>query len=333
MSLASDPAIAELREQLSGTSGPQYWRSLEESAATETFRELVARRYPAHLSFWDEPSSRRKFLKLMGASLALAGLQGCWRDPEEAIVPYVRQPEKIVAGVPLEFATARILDGYANGLVVQSHMGRPTKIEGNPDHPASLGATDLFAQASLLGMYDPDRSQTVYNAAQISTWNAFLTDLKPRLEALRGKQGKGLAILTETVTSPTMAAQLEQLATMYPEMQRFQYQAVSDDNVRAGHRRALGRDAAIRYDFTQAEVILSLDADFLCTGPAAVRYAHDFMEKRTPPVDPQAEWKMNRLYMAESSVTATGSKADHRLPATPRGIQFLARAVRLPFQM
>src|SRR5262245_54071274 len=141
--------------------GRDYWRSLEELAESEEFTRLLQQEFPRHASEWKASADRREFLKLMGASLALAGLSACTRQPNEAIVPYVRQPEDVVPGRPLFFATATTLAGAASGVLVESHEGRPTKIEGNPDHPASLGATDVFSQASVLSLYDPDRSQTL----------------------------------------------------------------------------------------------------------------------------------------------------------------------------
>src|SRR5437773_6011099 len=166
-------------------SGKEYWRSLEELADTEEFQELLHREFPQNASEFNDPLGRRKFLKLMGASFALAGLTACTRQPAEYIAPYVRQPEELVPGKPVFFATAMPLDGFATGLIVESHEGRPTKIEGNKDHPASLGATDVFSQASVLGLYDPDRSQTLTFLGDIVTWSAFLGAVKPAMDAQR----------------------------------------------------------------------------------------------------------------------------------------------------
>ena len=204
-----DPQIAVLREQLTQRKGKRFWRSLAELADTEEFRQYLRQEFPDQADVWVEADngSRRTFLKLMGASLALAGIGGCTRQPAEKIVPYVSQPEQIVPGKPLLFATAMTLGGYATGLLVESHMGRPTKIEGNPEHPASLGATDVFSQAATLTLYDPDRSQTVKRNKQISTWDTLLTESTPRLDRLRAAQGEGLRILTQTVSSPTNTLQ------------------------------------------------------------------------------------------------------------------------------
>lgn len=141
--------LASVRARLGAMRGQRYWRSLEELAETEAFQEFLHREFPHGASEWTDPVGRRAFLRLMGASLALAGLGACTRQPAEKILPYVRAPEQVVPGKPLFFATAMTLGGIASGVLAESHMGRPTKIEGNPGHPASLGATDLFAQASI----------------------------------------------------------------------------------------------------------------------------------------------------------------------------------------
>ncbi len=213
--------LSTIRRRLGTSSGPEYWRCLEELADTAEFKEFVSREIPRHAAAWIEAMDRREFLKLMGASLALAGLSGCLSSapapPDEKVVPYVNQPEAIVPGKPLYFATAMPLQGFARGVLVESHMGRPTKVEGNPSHPASLGATDAITQASVLGLYDPDRSHVISNAGRISTWDRFFSALNAELEAQRLSQGAGLRILTETVTSPTLAQQLKDLLGKFPK--------------------------------------------------------------------------------------------------------------------
>ena len=202
-----------LRNRLAVPDERPMWRSLDELSESAEFFDYLHREFPRQASEWVDPASRRDFLKLMAASLGLAGvgLSGCIRQPDEKIVPYVRQPEDAIPGKPQYFATCNTLGGYATGLLVESHLGRPTKIEGNPEHPASLGATDVFAQASILGLYDPDRSQTTIHNGRIGTWGDFLTTITSQLPDLRTQQGKGLAILTETVPSPTLADQLNSL--------------------------------------------------------------------------------------------------------------------------
>ena len=209
--------LAAVRTRLQEARGPEYWRSLDELAGTPEFQELLHREFPQGASELTDPVSRRTFLKLMGASLALAGVTACTRQPAEKIVPYVRQPEEIVPGKPLFFATAMPLGGYATPLLVESHEGRPTKIEGNPDHPVSRGATDVFAQASILGLYDPDRSQTLTDRGDIRPWGAFLTRDQGRGGRPSARSGgEGIRLLTGSVTSPTLADQLQAAAGRVP---------------------------------------------------------------------------------------------------------------------
>jgi MoCo/4Fe-4S cofactor protein with predicted Tat translocation signal len=305
--------------------GRQYWRGLEELAETEEFREFLGREFPRQASEWINSMSRRNFLKLMGASLALAGLTACSGRPPEKIVPYVRAPEEVVAGKPLFFATAMSLGGYAAGVLVQSYLGRPTKIEGNPDHPASLGATDAFAQASILTLYDPDRSKAITQMGAVSSWEAFLNELQPALERQRASGGAGLRILTETITSPTLISQLQALLTDFPSATWHQYEPISRDHVYAGAQLAFGEPVEPVYRFDQADVILSLEADFLLTSPGRVRYARDFASRRR--VTESEPANLNRLYVIESTPTITGAVADHRLPLKASQIESFARAI------
>jgi molybdopterin-containing oxidoreductase family iron-sulfur binding subunit len=271
----------------------------------------------------EDDLSRREFLSWIAASVAVAGLTGCAAAPPEKIVPYVRQPEELLPGKPLFFATAIDTPGYGIGVLVESHEGRPTKVEGNPDHPASLGATDIFTQASLLTLYDPDRAQTVTKAGQISTWDAFITELRPKLDAFQ-TNGQGLRILTETVTSPTMAGLLRQFLAKYPGAQWHQYEPINRDNVRAGARLAFGRYVDTQYRFDDADVILSLDSDFLTWQPGNLHYVREFAGRRK--VLP-GEANMNRLYVVESTPTITGAMADHRFPMRSSDIYSVASAL------
>ena len=336
--------------------GKEYWRSLEELAQTEGFRELVEREFPHQASALADPISRRRFLMLMGASLALAGLTGCGTSPapSERIVPYVHTPEGTIAGRPLYFATAMSLAGDVQGLLIESHEGRPTKVEGNPDHPANpqpseaekqrtdrqrtekspvssiplcFGPTDLFAQASLHTLYDPDRSQSVTHLGNLSTWDDFVGDLRSELQ--RPGTGPKLRILTETVVSPTLNNQLETLLHKYPTAQWHRYEPVGSDNSRAGARLTFGEDLQVRYRVDQANVILSLDADFLTAGSGHVRHMRDFSDRRRVRSE-QAQPKMNRLYVVESTPSSTGALADHRLPLRSSDVETLARALAGP---
>ena len=316
MSGHRDLDLASIRASLAGASGPEYWRSLEELANTDAFQDYLHREFPEQASEFTDPVGRRQFLRLMGASLALAGVTACTRQPAEVVVPYVRAPEEIVPGRPLFFATAVTLGGYATGVLVESHEGRPTKIEGNPGHPASLGATDLFAQAQILALYDPDRSQTLKQQGDIRTWSAFLGALRGVVEAKRGTQGAGLRILTATVTSPTLARQMAEFLAAFPAAKWHQYEAAGRDNVRAGAQLAYGAVVDTRYAFDKARVVVSLDADFLGTMPGSVRYIRDFAAARRV----RGETKeMSRLYAVESAAGNTGAKADHRVAAAPVG--------------
>jgi len=270
----------------------------------------------------DDDLSRRDFLSLMAASMALAA--GCKAEPPEKIVPYVRPPEELLPGTPLYFATAIPASGYAIGLIVESHEGRPIKVEGNPDHPASLGATDVFAQASLLTLYDPERAQTVTHTGQIATWDGFITDLMPKLDRFR-LNGEGLRILTETVTSPTFAALMNQVLAAYPGSRWHQYEPVNRDNARAASRMTFGRYVDIQYQFDKADLIVALDSDFLSTEPGKLRYAREFARRRK--IAPGGT-TMNRLYVAESMPTITGAMADHRFPMRSSDVRtFLSGAI------
>lgn len=316
--------LEEIRRRLNGKQGKQYWRCLEELAETPAFQQFVENEFAPGVVDYSSGVSRRNFLKFMGASLALAGLNACTRQPVEKIFPYVQPPEQLVPGKPVYFATAMLQRGFAQGLLAESHMGRPTKIEGNPEHPASLGATDIFAQASVLTLYDPDRAQVVTRAGRVSTWEAFLSEFNLKLEALRQKQGAGLRVLTETVTSPTLADQLQRMRAAFPAAKWHQYEPTSRDHARAGAVLAFGEMVETHYRFDRAAVILALDADFLIDHPNSVRYAREFSSRRRV-VD--GEQKMNRLYMIESTPTLTGSMADHRWALPPAALENILRAV------
>ncbi len=299
--------------------GPEYWRSLEELAGSEEFKEALHREFPKGASEWLDSVSRRGFLKVMGASLGLAGMTACTKLPLEPIVPYVRQPENVIPGRPMYYATAVTLGGYASPVLVESHLGRPTKIEGNDQHPASLGGTDIFTQASILGMYDPDRSQSVVSMGDQRSWPAFLGAIRGPLSAQKALQGAGIRILTPTISSPTLADQLHNFLKIYPQAKWHVYEPVNRDNVLEGAKLAFGQPVETRYDFSKADVIVSLDADFLYAGfPGNVKYIRDFAKRRNP------DAPMNRLYVIESTPSSTGAKADHRLGVKASAIGVLA---------
>ena len=327
---------------LAEQTGRRYWRSLEEFLDTPAFQEMMHREFPEQASEWTDPVTRRRFLMLMGASLALAGLNGCSTQPapHEKIMPYVRQPESMVPGKPLYFATAMPLAGVATGILVESHEGRPTKIEGNPNHPASLGATDLLIQASILGLYDPDRSQAVTYRGQPRAWNEWRCSSWPcaaTRDKLKTRQGAGLCILTENVTSPTLDAQMKVLLDKdhFPKAKWYQYEPAGRSSALEGAKLAFDEYVNTYYDFRKADIILSLDADFLLAGPGTLRYTHDFSERRrvrtkdaTLEMKPQ-DVKMNRLYAVECSLSNTGGVADHRLALRPSQIEVFAQAAQV----
>jgi MoCo/4Fe-4S cofactor protein with predicted Tat translocation signal len=300
-----------------------WWRTLEERAEDPAFQERLYNEFPSEIESITDPVERRTFLRLMGASLALAGVTACTRQPPEKIVPYVRQPEEIVPGKPLFYATAMPLGGVATGLLVESHEGRPTKIEGNPLHPGSLGATDVFAQAAILGLYDPDRSQTLTHLGEIRPWSAFLGAIRGALTAQQSANGAGLRLLTESVHSPTLAAQIRDLLARFPAARWHQWDPASHDNARVGSQLAFGEFVDTQYRLERADVILALDADLLGCGPGSLRYAREFAARRRPE---QAD-RMNRLYAVETMPTSTGARADHRLPVKPSDVEKVAREI------
>ncbi len=318
MSLTHDGPDA-IRHRLAPLRGRQYWRSLDELAQTPEFESLLQREFPREASVLDS-IGRRSFLKVMGASLALAGLSGCG-EPAKHLVPYVATPPDLVQGKPQYFTTAITLGGVATGVMVESNMGRPTKIEGNPSHPGSLGATDIFSQAAILSLYDPERSQAVLNRNAVSTWSRFLESLEAILADPTAARGQGIRILTEAVTSPTLAAQLNAFLARYPDAKWHQYEPVNRDNARAGAELAFGADATPLYHFDRADVIVALDADFLSSVPGNLRYIRDFSARRRVR---DGRSTMNRLYAFESNFSLTGSVADHRWPVRSSLIKTLA---------
>ncbi len=317
--------LAAVRAKLQSKTGKQYWRTLEELAGDPEFEELLHREFPRQApSEWDDSVDRRDFLKLMAASLAFAGLSGCGRTPEQYVVPYVKQPDGMVLGKPQFYATAMPFGADAIGLLVESHEGRPTKIEGNPDHPSSLGATNVFAQASVLNLYDPDRAQTVTKFGEIQTWSLFVDSAQAIAAETKGANGAGFRILSGIVTSPTIAAQVQSLLTLFPQAKWHQWEPAVGDGTREGAKLAFGSYFNTVYRPEKADVILSLDSDFLGSGPGHIRYAREFSRRRklNSPND-----TMNRLYVVEPTPSVTGATADHRLPLRASEVELFARAL------
>jgi MoCo/4Fe-4S cofactor protein with predicted Tat translocation signal len=327
----------EVRQRLASKRGKEYWRSLEELAATPEFEEMLHREFPQQAGEWDETDAvgRRTFIKLMGASLALAGLSSaCVYQPPETIVPYVRQPEDLIPGKPLFFATAMPTPTGAVGLLARSNEGRPTHVEGNPDHPTSgtperaadqrFAATDLFAQASVLGLYDPDRSDTIRYRGDVRPPTAFLAEVRARLDEMKARQGTGLRFLTETVTSPTAAAQLRDILKAFPAAKWHSYEPAGANAATVGSMMAFGEPVQTIYRFDRADRVLSLDSDFLSAIGANIRYSRDFISRRRVV---GGETTMNRLYAVETTPTNTGAKADHRFTVRPSEMQPFAQAL------
>jgi molybdopterin-containing oxidoreductase family iron-sulfur binding subunit len=313
--------FALVRDRILEQNGKEYWRSLEEYADTPEFAEFISREYPHEIEEWDNSLSRRNFVKVMGASLALAGLSGCVIQPPEKIVPYVKPQEGLLPGKANFFATSMSLGGIATGLLVRSYDGRPVKIEGNPDHPGSRGATDALAQASLLGMYDPDRSQQITYRGASKTWEAFMIEFRAAIELNRRDGGAGVRFLTETVTSPTLIDQFTKLKAELPGAKWVQYDPINQDNALAGAKMAFGSPVQTIYKYDKAERILSLDADIF--SGFNVGYIKDYAAGRR-----YAEHKpINRLYAVETTMTLTGAKADHRLAVKPSQMAEVAKAI------
>lgn len=323
--------VAKVREKLAAKNGQEYWRSLEEVVGDPDFPEILRREFPTAPRDW-APLPRREFVKLMGAALALAGLSGCAFQPQEKLVPYVKAPEEMVPGIPLFYATAVPIMGYALGVIAESHEGRPTKVEGNPNHPISKGRTDIWAQASVLDMYDPDRSTRIRLSGSTSNWDDLAGVLNTEFQKARSNRGAGLALLTGTVTSPSTIELINELKRALPQMTWASYEPINADNERQGAQLAFGKDVHTLYHFDRANVIVSLDCDFLLEEPGHVAYAREFIQGRKM-TDNEGKAKdaktatMNRLYVIESTPTITGAQADHRFPVKAAQVDGIARAL------
>jgi Fe-S-cluster-containing dehydrogenase component/anaerobic selenocysteine-containing dehydrogenase len=295
----------------------RYWRTLEEyegAAPPAEEPQAVDQEPPSE-------ESRRRFLTLMAGSLAFGGLAACTRQPTEFIVPYVDPPEKVIPGKPQFYATAVPVNGIAQGVIVESHLGRPTKVEGNPDHPGSLGASDVLSQACLMELYDPDRAREITFHENGQSWDNFLAALYAALDPLRARNGEGFRILTETVTSPSLGDRIQAVLAALPMARWHQWEPAGAHSARQGAQMAFGRSLNTYYRLENADVIVALDSDFLACGPATTRYAHDYANRRRR----GDRLDMNRLYAVESAMTATGGKADHRLPLRYAEVETFAR--------
>ncbi|MEH6564330.1 MAG: 4Fe-4S dicluster domain-containing protein [Halopseudomonas sp.] len=311
-----------LLRQLSAREGSGYWQSLAElaqPAAGETHEQGGAGALPPGIS-------RRNLLKLLGASVAMAGLAGCSRQPAEHIVPYVNMPEHLVPGQPEYYATSFTLGGYAQGLLAESVEGRPVKLEGNPQHPATLGACDAISQASVLALYDPDRSAAVRHEGVVSTFPAWLTDLHQRRRTWDANQGAGLCFLTANITSPSAGQQMQAMRERWPLARWFVHEPIGREAVFAASRALFGRALEPRYQFDQAAVVVSLDADFMQSQPGFLRYARDLTARRRPSAQQAPQC---RLYALESVFSVTGGASDHRYPLAWQQVEAAARQLAM----
>jgi len=306
--------LAEVRAKLAGQRGKKYWRSIDELAGTPEFEAALSQEFPQHSSEWIDPVSRRGFMKMMGASMALAGLAGCTKQPDEAIYPYVKAPEDLVLGKPVYFATAFPFPTGAIPVLVKSDAYRPIKVDGNPDHPITKGGSDPITQGTLLDLYDPDRSQHILHRGENGTWPVFLASFRSTLADKKASGGEGLYFLSSTVTSPTLATQWKKAQAAYPKAKLVQYDPVNRDSAYAASKAAFGDYADAQYKLDGADVIVTLDADFLsgAAQPGFHKLAKDYATRRKLESAGSGDYGMNRLYAVESMTTTTGLKADHR---------------------
>ncbi len=302
---------------------PAQWRSLDALADTPEFRTFLEREFPAVTDLSVGPE-RRNFLKLMAASFALAGLSGCDDPPDgrDQEVPYVRAPERMEPGTWLQYASVALLDGFANGILVSTRNGRPLKIEGNPEHPWSRGGTDVQGQASVLGLYDPNRSQTVRRLGRASSWAAFRSETGARFATLRGTRGEDFRLLTGPVTSPLVLAQIEAIREAYPAMRWHSHAAVDRAPMYEATRRAFGRSLETRWRFDRARVIVALDGDFLDAGVQQVGAARDWVAARRASI---AAGGLLAMHAAGPIPNLTLAKADFPVAASSAEIATLAR--------
>ena len=287
----------------------QYWRSFEDLNNTPEFHRFARSEFPQPAGEMNDAVSRRRFISLMGASMAFSGLAAC-RKPVEKIVPHVRPPEDMVPGVPVNYATTMPFGVHSYGLLVKTSDGRPIKIEGNENHPSSLGAANCFVQAEILNFYDPDRSAQVKQKGVEKQWADFVDEWQSYYGRFRQSGDEGLAVLSESFSSPTLERLKNDFDRYFPKATWYVYEPVSDENISKGIRAAANGDFFPIYNFDSAEVVLSLDADFLHMEGENIANAAKFAVKRelkTP------EDRINRLYVVESVYSVTGANADHRL--------------------
>jgi molybdopterin-containing oxidoreductase family iron-sulfur binding subunit len=319
--------LADVRARLDGKNGKRFWQSLDDLADAPGFEDMLHEEFPRQASELTDGVSRRGFMKVMGASLALAATTGCTKQPDEPIFPYIKQPEDLVLGKPNYFATAYPFPTGAVPVLVKSEAYRPIKVDGNPEHPVSKGRSDLFTQATLLDMYDPDRSISVIKLSagqsQTADFGGYSDALRAQL--VRSNGGQGVYFLSETIISPSLAAQWKQLQAKYPSAKLVQWEPINRDSARIASKAALGDYYDTQYKLENADVILSLDADFLTSNafPGFLPMSAAYAERHRY----EGGKVMNRLYVVESMPTVTGGKAEHRLGLKPSEIEKFAAAL------
>jgi molybdopterin-containing oxidoreductase family iron-sulfur binding subunit len=312
----NDPtALDALRAQLAGARGPRFWRALEELAEQPAALDRLREAFP-QLSQLEPSLDRRRFLKLLGASLAMAGLAACSGPPPEQIVPWVKQPEGMSPSLPQFYATTLRHGNDNAGVLVETHQGRPSKIEGNPKHPASLGATDAMLQAAVLELWDSDRSTTPKYQGVIASWDDFDAEAVALAQRF-DRDGRGLHVLSGCIDSPTLVRQRRQFLQRFPGARWHRYEAVDDAQARAGARLAFGVPLQARHHLDRATCVVALEADFLASMPGHLRHARDFAAARKPGA---GQATMNRLYALEATPSLTGANADHAWPLASRKI-------------
>jgi molybdopterin-containing oxidoreductase family iron-sulfur binding subunit len=318
-SLTSD----RIRRVLQGKTGRSFWRSLDELSRTPSFQAFLDAEFPSPFSLSDE-IDRRSMLKVMAASLALAGLSGCSGTADEAALPYVEAPESTIPGKPKWYATAVTLGGLAQPALGKTFVGRPVKLEGNPDHPTTHGATDAFLQAALLDLYDPDRSRTPRQLGRPTSWSAFDAAIGERAVEFNASRGKGLRILTGTTTSPTLARQISNLVERWPEARWHVLEPVADGSQIGSTQRIFGQQLDQHLMLDRTETLVCLDDDVLGPGPRQSMNASQWSTRR---LSFQRGDGNCRLFVAESTLSITGSLAEKRLSVEPRRVASLARAL------
>jgi len=290
-------------------SGKEYWRSLGQLTDSPVFNDFLHREFPEGASELKSAVSRRQFLSLMGASIAFAGLASC-RRPVEKIIPYVTAPENIIPGIPQYYATTMPMGLSAYGVLVESHEGRPTKIEGNEKHPSSRGAANAFMQASILGLYDPDRSDALQSGGNHRAWQDFVTFWRENVKKFETNQGAGLAVLSPSFSSPTLFRLYKLFQNKFPLAKWVAYEPVSDENILRGIEYICGEPVQPVYKFENAGVVLSLESDFLLNESENISTSKGFAAGRKVIHETDT---MNRLYVVENNFSITGGMADHRL--------------------